>query len=210
LTGVLLNVALMHWAVMISPGPNVLLVSQLAASGHRARALAAGVGIATVALVWAALAIGGVSTLFTTFPTVRTLLQLAGGIYLCYLAVRLWNSKPAGAETGKATSLFQSFLLGFTTNILNPKSALFFASIFGAVIQPDTGLGVKAAMLVLVFVNALVWHESLALVLSAPRVRAHYARLHRGLSRFASIMVGAYGVRVIAQIAADAWTAWSR
>lgn len=210
MTGLLVNVALMHWAVMISPGPNVLLVSQLAASGHRARALAAGAGVAVVALVWAALAIGGVSTLFAAFPAVRALLQLAGGIYLCHLSVRLWNSKPARAETERPSSLVKSFLLGFTTNILNPKSALFFASIFGAVIQPDTGPGVKAAMLALVFVNALIWHESLAFILSVPRVRGHYARLHRGLSRFAGIMVGGYGVRVIAQIAMEAWEAYLR
>ena len=94
----LLTVALLHWLVLITPGANVLLISQLAASGHRASACHAGVGISVVAAVWALLAIIGVNSLFALHPALRLTVQIAGGIYLCYIAYKMWRaSSPAEA-----------------------------------------------------------------------------------------------------------------
>ena len=81
----LLSIALLHWLVLITPGANVLLVSQLAASGYRRSALYAGLGISFVAVIWALLAILGVNALFAAHPTARLALQIAGALYLSYV-----------------------------------------------------------------------------------------------------------------------------
>ena len=128
---VLLTVALLHWIVLVTPGANVLLVSQLAASGHRGSACYAGLGVTIVAVTWATLALLGVHALFTSLPGLRFAVQIAGGVYLCYVAVRLWRcSTPANGERGVLLTPWAAFQLGFLTNILNPKSALFFGSVF--------------------------------------------------------------------------------
>jgi threonine efflux protein len=120
----LLTVALLHWVVLITPGANVLLVSQLAASGHRRSACYAGMGITIVAVTWALLALLGVNALFATLPKLRLALQVASGIYLCYFAVLLWRY--GASATGQRSELlapWAAFRLGFLTNIMNPKSA---------------------------------------------------------------------------------------
>ena len=194
----LLTVALLHWLVMITPGANVLLVSQLAASGDRRSACYAALGVSVVAVSWAMLAVLGVNALFAALPRLRFALQLAGGIYLCFVAIRLWSSGISDTEHRDRTlSPWDAFRLGFLTNILNPKSALFFGSIFATALPEEPGTSSLAAVVVLVFVNALAWHTFLALSFSHPRVQAAYLRQRRLLNRLAGALVGAFGLRLL-------------
>ena len=56
----LITIALLHWAILILPGFNFILVGQLAASGQRTTAMFAVAGMTTATLVWACLAVAGV------------------------------------------------------------------------------------------------------------------------------------------------------
>src|SRR6185295_10808026 len=85
----------LHVSAMMSPGPNVLLVSQLAASDRARSAVLAAVGVACGATLWATCAVLGVHVVFVVFPGLRLALQITGGVYLLYVAIRLWRSSGA-------------------------------------------------------------------------------------------------------------------
>ena len=53
----LITIAVLHWAVLILPGFNFLLIGQLAAAGKRSTALAAVAGMTAGTLMWAILAV---------------------------------------------------------------------------------------------------------------------------------------------------------
>ncbi len=97
----LLAVAVLHWIVLVTPGANVLVVSQIAAAGHRSTACFAASGVTVVAVLWSVLAVLGVNAVFAAHPLLRLALQIAGGLYLCYVASRLWRS---GAPTAENSS----------------------------------------------------------------------------------------------------------
>ena len=78
----LITIALLHWAILILPGFNFILVGQLAASGQRTTAMFAVAGMTTATLVWACLAVAGVGIVFTAHPQVRLVAQLAG-VFIC-------------------------------------------------------------------------------------------------------------------------------
>ena len=59
---------LLHVAAMLTPGANVLLVTQLAASGQRRSASYAALGVASGAAIWSTAAVLGVTALFAGFP----------------------------------------------------------------------------------------------------------------------------------------------
>lgn len=195
----LLTIALLHWLALLTPGPNVMLVSQLAASGHRNRALVAGVGISVVAVGWALLAILGVHALFAAHAQLRLAMQILGGIYLCHIALKLWRS---GAHQGEphpiAMTPWAAFRLGFLTNITNPKTALFFGSVFAAVLPAQPGEPFLLAALILVFVNALVCNVMLSIVFSHPRIQAGYDKRRVLFTRVAAGILGGYGLRLLA------------
>lgn len=194
----LLTVALLHWVVLVTPGANVLLVSQLAASGHRRSACYAGFGVTVVAVTWAMLAMLGVNALFASHPKVRLALQIAGGLYLCYVAVRLWRSgTPTAGRQDDLLLPWAAFRLGFLTNIMNPKSALFFGSVFATALPQQPSASLLAAATALVFVNALLWHTLLAVAFSHRRIQVAYARKRLLLNRVAAALVGAFGLRLL-------------
>jgi threonine efflux protein len=194
----LITVWLLYVVVMVSPGANVLLVSQLAASGQVRSARLAGFGIAVGAGIWATCAIFGVNVIFRAFPGLHLALQVAGGIYLVYLASRLWRSSGAVVGESAATvSRAAAFRLGFLTNITNPKAALFFGSVFAASFPAQPGAVLQVSAVVVVFASALSWYTLLAYLLSRASVRAAYERTNKVTTRLAAMAFGAMGLALL-------------
>ena len=194
----LLAISVLHWLVLVTPGANVLVVSQIAAAGHRSAACFAALGVTVVAVLWSVLAVLGVNAVFAAHPLLRMALQVAGGLYLCYVACRLWRSSASTAEnTSRPLADLAAFRLGFLTNIMNPKSALFFGSVFATALPPEPSTELLAAVVALVFANALCWHLFLAFAFSHRRVQAAYANHRKKMSRTAGALVGAFGLRLL-------------
>lgn len=202
----LLAISLLHWVVLVTPGANVLVVTSLAANGGRASACGAALGVTAVAGFWSVLALMGVHAVFASHPSLRLGLQCVGALYLLYVAARLWRSGPARAQ-GFADSLtpWAAFRLGFLTNIVNPKSALFFGGVFATALPPEPSAALLFAAVALVLVNALIWHLFLAFAFSHGVVRAAYARQQSLLNRVAATMVGVFGVRLLFATLGEIW-----
>ena len=202
---IFLCVALLHWVVLITPGANVLVVSQLAAAGHRRAACFAAAGVTVVALIWSLLAVLGVNAVFAAHPTLRLALQFAGGLYLCYIAVRLWKSGAILASSySQPLGALAAFRVGFLTNIMNPKSALFFGSVFATALPSQPSTVLLCLVIALVFTNALCWHLFLALAFSYPRVQVAYSRHRSRVSRIAGALFVVSGLRLLVSVATEA------
>ncbi len=188
---------LLHVAAMLTPGANVLLVSQLAAGDHRRNASYAALGVALGAAIWSASAALGVSALFAAFPAIRLLLQVAGATYLLYVAVRLWKSRGSMAGDRGSLSAVRALRLGLLTNLSNPKSALFFGSVFAAALPVHPSGAVLASVVALVVVNSLCWHLLLAFLFSRKVVQAGYGAHRDLLARAAGAVVGALALSLL-------------
>ena len=68
-----------HFLALISPGPNVLLVTQTAVSRTRPAGIMTALGIATGALVWSSTAMGGLNFLVDKLAWLYWTLRLIGG-----------------------------------------------------------------------------------------------------------------------------------
>ena len=191
----------MHWIILVTPGANFFLVSQLAASGQRRTALQASLGICTVTLIWASLAVLGIGWVFHTYPWLRIAMQLGGGGYLLWLAWKLWPSAAPAGQAAAAAPLrysgWQAYRTGFLTNILNPKTALFFASVFATALphQPPVWLIVCAVLLA--WVNAMTWHLFIALAFSQTLIQRWYARSAIRMTRLAALVIGGFGIKLL-------------
>jgi threonine efflux protein len=195
----LFAIAVLHWAVLVIPGFNFILIGQLAAGGNRVTAMAAVAGMTTATLAWAALAVAGVGIVFTAHPAIRHVAQIAGGLYLLHIACKLWRSgRQSTAKAAPVLGATAAFRAGFMTSALNPKIALFYGSVFATTLPPNPAMLLVALSVLLVFCNSLVWHSSLALLLSRPAIQSAYLRHYQALNRVSGVLVGAYGTRLIA------------
>lgn len=194
----LVTITILHWVVLLTPGVNFVLIAQLASSDDRSIAVAAVFGITSATLTWAIVAIAGVGSIFVTHPTIRQIAQIAGGAYLLYVAAKLWRPSlsPLASHNTKLVPA-SAFRLGYLTNILNPKPALFFGSIFVAALPANVGVYGLACAVALVYVNALLWHLLLVVIFSTPSVKLGFERFGKMSSQVAGVLVGVVAVKLI-------------
>ncbi|WP_374354493.1 LysE family translocator [Chitinimonas sp.] len=134
--------ALIALGMVLTPGPNMMyLVSRSICQGRRAGLQSlAGVALAFVLYVLAAAA--GLSALLFAVPYAYDALRFAGAAYLLYLA---WQALKPGARSPfqlqalPADSPRKLFLMGFMTNLLNPKTAMLYLSLLPQFIDPSRG-----------------------------------------------------------------------
>ncbi len=194
----LISISLLHWVVLVTPGVNFALLLQIAASGRRRAAIAAVVGITSATFLWATLAVLGAGAVFAAHPSLRQALQFVGGLYLCWVAWKLWRAPIAVSRLDRIEiSPATAFVRGFTTNMLNPKPAVFFGSIFLTVFPENPSVTLTVLSVVLVYVNALVWHLFLALVFSNQRVLTCYDRVRQPLNRIAAAIIAGFGGKLL-------------
>lgn len=199
---VLIGIAWAHFLALMSPGPNFLVITQTAISRSRLAGICTALGVATATVVWTAFTILGLGLLLSEFGWLYGVLKLCGGAYLVYLGVRTWHGAriplpPATTADARELGLWRSFRLGLFSNLSNPKSVVFFGSIFAALSAPDMPIWAKAAGVGIVVFNAVWFHCVLALVFSAGPAQASYRRLKRRVDQVTGVMMALFGLRLI-------------
>ncbi|HWN43692.1 MAG TPA: LysE family transporter, partial [Thermoanaerobaculia bacterium] len=148
---------------VVSPGPSFVMVARLAVATSRANGLGAAVGMGIGGVVFAVTALFGLQAILLAVPSVYSVLKLLGGLYLCYLGVRIFLAAKVpltvefpGQSVG--TLLSRSFWLGLTTQVSNPKTAIVYASVFAAFLPGTFSPLFAAVLLCVVFVIEAGWY----------------------------------------------------
>lgn len=190
---VLIPLAVVQLAAVMSPGPTFFLISQTAARHGRAEGMRTVLGATLAALLWGGAAMLGLEALFQKAAWVLRWMQFAGGAYLIWIGYRLWR-KPVSAETNMNSR--GGFVSGFLTSVGNPKVILFFGSILAAVFDPALPGWVKLAAMGVIAFNELAWYSTVATLFSLERVRKQYRSAERVLDRvFGALMIG-FGLKL--------------
>jgi threonine/homoserine/homoserine lactone efflux protein len=134
--------ALISFGLVITPGPNMIyLVSRSIAQGPKAGMISLG-GVALGFLFYMVCAACGITALVMAVPFAYDILRFAGALYLLYLA---WQAlRPGGRAVFAVRDLPNDgprklFLMGFLTNLLNPKIAVMYLSLLPQFISPERG-----------------------------------------------------------------------
>ncbi|MFD9410060.1 LysE family translocator [Streptomyces sp. NPDC059989] len=128
-------------ALILVPGPNlILIVTRAAAQGRRA-GLATAAGVESATVVHIGVAVSGVAELVTRSPTAFLVLKYAGAAYLLFLGVRALRAGPFLPEAGLAPPVRagRAYLEGAAVNLLNPKVTLFFLAFLPQFVSPSAG-----------------------------------------------------------------------
>jgi RhtB (resistance to homoserine/threonine) family protein len=182
----------------VIPGPSNFLTMRVAMRRGRGAALATAVGATLGCVIWCAAAAIGLAALLAAAPWLYKILRVGGGLYLIWFAIALWRARPepeqAEPPPGAARTAFWQ---GLAICLTNPKSVLFFASVFSAYVGPQTPDWVHWAAVLVVVATCLAWQVGLALTFSALRAAQAYARAQKPLDRGAAAMMGAFGLSLL-------------
>ena len=134
--------ALTALLLVLTPGPNMIYcVSRTLIQGRRAGLISLG-GVLTAFLVHLFAAALGLTALLLAVPLAFDAIRLAGAAYLLWLAwqaVKPGGDAPFAARALPADRPGKLFRMGFITNLLNPKVAMFYLSFFPQFIHPERG-----------------------------------------------------------------------
>ncbi|MET3129323.1 threonine/homoserine/homoserine lactone efflux protein [Arcicella rosea] len=130
------------FGLVITPGPNMIyLISRSISQGKQAGMISLA-GVIVGFLFHVIMVSFGLTAILMAVPFAYTFLKWLGVGYLLYLA---WSAiKPGSKSVFETTSLkddsnFKLFQMGFLTNVLNPKIAVFYMSFFPQFIKPEYG-----------------------------------------------------------------------
>ncbi|WP_151883424.1 LysE family translocator [Pseudomonas putida] len=186
-----LIIALAHFLALLSPGPDFFLVARSSINSGWCTASGACLGIALANGAFIAMAFTGLSVL-QEGSLLFTTLQLAGASYLLYIGVlflRHAGQTSLGTVAGsqRAQGWWRNVGMGFLSGVLNPKNALFYASLASMVASASVGW--KTAYAVWMFSIVLLWDLAVAVVIGNQRVLRRFARSLPWLERASGVML---------------------
>lgn len=186
----------------MSPGPSFLVVSRIAVSSGRTDGLAAAAGMGVGGFIFAAIAVAGLTALPTQIAWLNLTLRLAGGAYLVWMGIQIWRgaAEPVDVRSMAVTdqaSPRRAFTRALLVQLANPKTAIFYASMFAAMLPASPPLWMLLVLPVLLFCNELVWYSVVAFALSASHPRSIYLRAKLWIDRAAGAVVGALGAKLM-------------
>jgi len=196
----LLSLFAVDMLAAMSPGPNSVLVIQTAMRSPFRQAFAVVIGILAANLLWCLGVALGLSTLFRLAPWLYTALKILGGAYLIYLGIALWRTKPqAPVSFGTPTpsALFPAFARGLFTNLSNPKSVVYFGSIFTLFMGPTIPFWVKVFAIGIVLFDTVLWYGTVAALFSRVQIQRKYQALERTINRVTGTVMAGFGVRLV-------------
>jgi len=135
--------ALVALGMVCTPGPNMIYLLTRSIMQGRMAGFISLLGVVAGFLVYMTCAALGVTALLMAVPFAYGALQWAGALYLLWLA---WNAVKPGARSVleprrdlMVDGPGRLFLMGFVTNLLNPKIAVLYLSLLPQFIDPAKG-----------------------------------------------------------------------
>ena len=194
----LLGLAVVHILAVASPGPSTVLVVQTAAVSRRSGLITA-FAMMLGSVAWASAALFGLQALFAQFAWLYVVFQVAGGLFLVYLAAMIWRHARdplPEIEVLAGGSDWQVFTRALLLQLSNPKIMVFFGSIFLSVLPHDMPGWMQATVLALVAFDEFTWFALLALTFSGNTARAFYRRAKFWIERFMGGALALLGLRL--------------
>ena len=180
----LFTICLLHFVAQLSPGPDVLLIAKSSASTTRTNTLKIILGISVGIVVWVVLTLLGFTVLTQQFPWIQQVLMFVGSLFLAKMGwamlkggISALKSKvQADDEVVVEKTKENYFLLGLFTNLANPKTLIYFSSVFSLALSANAGEYLKTQLAFIIPIQTFITFTLLMMIVSQPKIKDAYQR----------------------------------
>lgn len=200
---VLLSAATVCLAGVMSPGPNFVAVTHRAASTTRHEALSMVTGIALVNLLWVAISVFGIGLIVSSVPSLLYFVQMLGAAYLIWFGVKLIrrsNQPIMAADDSRQPRLDSALRDGIATNLANPNSMMFYASVFAGAVPATANFETMLSLVIMVGLVGALWYGSVAMVFSSERVANLYGHCKKMIEVGCGLFLIGFAVRTLMSV----------
>lgn len=202
------------FVVVVAPGPNFLAAVAAATTGDRRRGVRTAVGFAVGDAIWATSSLLGLAVLLARYEWLADVVRFGGAAVLVTLGLRsvlrarraaaagtTGPATPAGAGEGvpagrRRPGLRSPLVTGLLVDLGNPKAAVFFTSLFAALLPADPPLWLAVAAVVEMGLIPALWYSAVACLFSTGRVVRAYRAVRRPLDAVLGAVFVALGIRL--------------
>jgi threonine/homoserine/homoserine lactone efflux protein len=198
----LVTIGLVQLLAVISPGPSFLITAQTAVARSRLDGVKIALGLGAGTVVWSSAALLGLNALFRLHHWLFVGMKIAGALFLLWIAIQIFRhaASPIDMSEGNGAAARRNpFLRGFLTQISNPKVAVFFGSIFVAMLPQDVPGWMMLALIAIVTANEVIWYTLVALCFGSTPVRRFYLGAKAWIDRVTGLFLGALSLRILWQ-----------
>ena len=185
----------------ITPGPGIFYVLSRSLAGGRREGYLSAAGTFAGGLVHVLAAAVGVSAILVASRTAFEILRFAGAAYLIFLGIGMIRTRDTAIESvSRQLAPTRVFRQGILTEVLNPKTALFFLSFLPQFVNPRlSAVAVQFLLLGLISVSLNTIADFVVVALAAPlgarlRSSTRFRRNHRAVSGVAMIGLGTFAL----------------
>jgi threonine/homoserine/homoserine lactone efflux protein len=158
--------------LVISPGPNGVLIARTVPTSGKAAGFANVFGMASAMYVHGALVVFGVSIILVRSAELFALVKYAGAAYLCWIGVKAlydaWRGDVVHLDVKPARrrrTLARAYGEGLLTNTLNPKVAMFYLAAFPQFVPFEQMTAANTFLLVFIHSTLnLMWFSAMVAV----------------------------------------------
>jgi len=193
--------------VAVPVGPLGLLCVNRALSRGPLHGLFSGMGVATADAFAAGITALGMTLVSDFLIDHQTLLRTVGGLFLCYLGIKVYRTKPATQiAVGDVGGLGRAYTTTFLLTVSNPATILSFVAIYaGWGIRSLSGRYLAAALLAGgVFAGSVLWWLALEVGLLLFRDRFSHSAL-AWIHRISGAVITAFGIVVFLSLWESPW-----
>lgn len=201
---IVISFALVVSLLVISPGPNGLLIAKTVATNGKAAGFANVLGFVTAFYMQGTLVVFGLAVLLVQSASLFMAVKIAGAAYLCWIGFKAlrdaWQNKKAPvADVGKKakTNLIYAYFEGLLTNVLNPKTSMFYVAIFPQFlpIEQLTAANVYTLVTAHAVLNAL-WFCGMVIVLARLSRFTKSDRMQRWIKGLTGVVFIGFGLKL--------------
>lgn len=196
----LLQGFLLGFSIAVPVGPiSVLCIRRTLAEG-RLTGFLSGLGAATADMLYGTIAAFGLTAVINLLVDQQTWLRAVGGLFLLYLGIRTFLTKPsAESAPSRGTGWFSAYVSTFFLTVTNPMTILSFIGMFSAIL-PANGASSAASSVSLVlgvFLGSAAWWLALSGLVSLFRERFTPAWMQL-VNRVSGVVITVFAIIILA------------
>ncbi len=203
----LLGIFAVFSPALVLPGPDFIAVVRNTIRGGRRAGVLTALGVSLGIAFYAGLSAAGLATLLNRLEWFGVIVRLGGVGFLSFLGIQLLRTRrtPPLALERETPPVMQGpknpVLMGLSVNLTNPKAIVFFASIFGTAIQPNTAPWVLAAIVAIVGGCGLIWFAMVSVLTASTRLLVSLEDHQHWIERLAGVAFLVFAGKILFDMA---------
>jgi threonine/homoserine/homoserine lactone efflux protein len=143
-----------------------------------------------------------ITVILSQSEIILIILKSIWAFYLIFLWYKIafskfWSINFKNKKIKKEISNFKAFKMWFFTSALNPKSMLFFLSIFTLVIRPETSNKIIFLLVTLIWLTYILWYFIVVFIFTQKKVQNIYNKLQKILNKIFWWILWLFGILIL-------------